>query len=387
MAWWRKKREVPAWREAAVFAGLEPGELTQIVELARERSLAAGETLLEEGEPGRSVYLVVEGTLEVVKRRDRGGEHRLGVAKAGDFLGEAALFEDLPRAASVRAGESAKVVEIPLAELHRRAAKPGRSDRHAVTAYQKIVLNIAAELANRLRSQADQLVASAREREVMGRFIVNVLVLLCAYVFFVAGLTEYAAGGPANTSYVSIPLQLLFALGAWAFIRSTGHPLSRFGMSWRHLLSSVGEAVVFTIPVLAFLTGVKWLAIVFGATPDQPIVAHPDVLARLREPEILPLLAAYAVSSAVQELIVRGGLQSSLAMFLVGPHRLRNAVFVSALLFAVMHLHMSFLFAALAFVPGVFWGWLFARRPNLVGVTLSHVAVGGYVFFILGVQL
>jgi membrane protease YdiL (CAAX protease family) len=51
------------------------------------------------------------------------------------------------------------------------------------------------------------------------------------------------------------------------------------------------------------------------------------------------------------------------------------------------HLHMSFLFATLAFLPGLFWGWLFSRRRNLVGVTLSHAVVGGYVFFILGVAI
>jgi len=39
---------------------------------------------------------------------------------------------------------------------------------------------------------------------------------------------------------------------------------------------------------------------------------------------------------------------------------------------------------ALAFIPGVFWGYLYARRPNLLGVSLSHTAVGAYVFFVLG---
>lgn len=54
-------------------------------------------------------------------------------------------------------------------------------------------------------------------------------------------------------------------------------------------------------------------------------------------------------------------------------------------MFSVNHLHLSFLFALLAFIPGLFWGVLFHRRPNLVGPTLSHFVVGGYVFFVLGI--
>jgi membrane protease YdiL (CAAX protease family) len=35
----------------------------------------------------------------------------------------------------------------------------------------------------------------------------------------------------------------------------------------------------------------------------------------------------------------------------------------------------------------VFWGWLFARRRNLAGPTLSHFVVGAFVFFVLGISL
>jgi membrane protease YdiL (CAAX protease family) len=93
------------------------------------------------------------------------------------------------------------------------------------------------------------------------------------------------------------------------------------------------------------------------------------------------------ISSAVQELIVRGALQSSLEMFLTGPRRVKNAILVSGLLFAALHIHIGFVLALVAFVPGLFWGVLYARKRNLIGVTLSHIAVGVYAFFILGTWL
>jgi hypothetical protein len=125
----------------------------------------------------------------------------------------------------------------------------------------------------------------------------------------------------------------------------------------------------------------------YGSLGNLPLIEYPNVMERLGSSDVLPLFAIYVLASAVQELIVRGALQSSLQMFLTGRRRITKAVVVSALLFSVTHLHMSFLFATLAFVPGLFWGWLFARRPNLIGPILSHVAVGAFVFFIMGVNV
>jgi hypothetical protein len=213
------------------------------------------------------------------------------------------------------------------------------------------------------------------------------LILLVVYLVVVSGLPYVHDRLPSSTSFVSIPLQIVFGLCSWAFIRSTGYPTSRFGIGLRHLIGSVIESVIFTLPFLGIVTAIKWVVLRLQFRwSGAPVLEHPDVLSRLTEPAVVKLLTIYAVSSAVQELIVRGALQSSLEMFLTGPRRVIKAVVVSGLLFAAMHIHMSFLFAALAFIPGVFWGWLFARRRNLVGVTLSHVAVGAYVFFILGVS-
>jgi membrane protease YdiL (CAAX protease family) len=39
-----------------------------------------------------------------------------------------------------------------------------------------------------------------------------------------------------------------------------------------------------------------------------------------------------------------------------------------------------------AFVPGLFWGWMFAKQRSLVGVTVSHIAVGLWAIFALGVH-
>jgi membrane protease YdiL (CAAX protease family) len=119
----------------------------------------------------------------------------------------------------------------------------------------------------------------------------------------------------------------------------------------------------------------------------RPTIEHSDILVRLADPEVQLLLSIYAASALVQELIVRSALQSSLEDLLSGRGRTVAPIVVAALMFSVNHLHMSFVFALLAFLPGLFWGWLFHRKRHLAGVTLSHFAIGAFVFFVLGVRL
>jgi membrane protease YdiL (CAAX protease family) len=203
-----------------------------------------------------------------------------------------------------------------------------------------------------------------------------------------AARTVAAAGCPStNSSSPQTSPGPIRPIG-WRFIRASGYPLAEFGIGIRHLFGSLLDAVLFTAPVLGLVTAIKWVFLrVTPAYSGWPLIEYQDLAARWVDPQVRTWLAIYAVSCVVQELIVRGALQSSLEMFLVGRHRQTRAVVVSALLFGVNHLHLSFAFAAAAFVPGLFWGWLFARHRNLIGPTLSHIVVGCYVFFVMGVPM
>jgi membrane protease YdiL (CAAX protease family) len=60
----------------------------------------------------------------------------------------------------------------------------------------------------------------------------------------------------------------------------------------------------------------------------------------------------------------------------MGKHRILIAVFISNLMFSMTHLHISTRFALLAFLPGLFWGWQYARHKNLIGISISHIVIG-----------
>jgi CRP-like cAMP-binding protein len=71
----------------------------------------AGEFIFREGDLGTEMYIVHEGKVEIAK--EVGGEAKpLAVLEKGDFFGEMAILEDLPRAASARATTEVKLLMI-----------------------------------------------------------------------------------------------------------------------------------------------------------------------------------------------------------------------------------------------------------------------------------
>lgn len=81
-----------------LFAHCNKRQIDHVLRVADELTIAAGTTFLHEGEMGRELFVIVEGTAEV----SRGGSV---VAELGrnDFVGELAVLRGTPRNASVTA--------------------------------------------------------------------------------------------------------------------------------------------------------------------------------------------------------------------------------------------------------------------------------------------
>ncbi|HAT1596478.1 TPA: CPBP family intramembrane metalloprotease, partial [Legionella pneumophila] len=90
----------------------------------------------------------------------------------------------------------------------------------------------------------------------------------------------------------------------------------------------------------------------------------------------------------VQELMTRSALQSTFFLFLPGEKLFRkwNAILLSNLIFATMHTHLGFNYTSLTFIAGLFWGWLFHRQQSLIGVSVSHIILGVWSMFIVGLD-
>ena len=98
-------------RRVPLFAGLSEEDLERLYQMAETVSIPAGELVLQEGDPGDALYVVLDGELEITKRQG-GQDILLAVSRAGEFLGEMSLLEQTPRSASVRTSQESRLLVI-----------------------------------------------------------------------------------------------------------------------------------------------------------------------------------------------------------------------------------------------------------------------------------
>lgn len=99
--------EMSLLRTLPMFAPLGPVSLEALARSGVRRSVAAGEVVVRQGEPGDRFYAVVDGALDVVMS----GEH-IRTAGRGSFFGEVALLADVPRTATVTARSDGELLAL-----------------------------------------------------------------------------------------------------------------------------------------------------------------------------------------------------------------------------------------------------------------------------------
>ena len=95
-----------------LFSELNFSAIKELTLLADERLFHKGEIIFEESTTGKSIMVIVSGEVRITQRARISGEETLTVLKKGDFFGEMALLEDLPRSATAIAHSDTFMLEI-----------------------------------------------------------------------------------------------------------------------------------------------------------------------------------------------------------------------------------------------------------------------------------
>ncbi|MGI9646005.1 MAG: Crp/Fnr family transcriptional regulator, partial [Ilumatobacteraceae bacterium] len=136
---------------------LEPATRAAVLDAGTQVDVPAGGFLIRDGEDGRSVFLVLDGLLKVVKNSYDGRVSFLGLRRGGTLVGELAVLTGEPRNSSLQAVWPSTVVKLPDDRFERLLAEHASLSR-------ALLMEIAERLGEATRQIHDLMNADARTR-------------------------------------------------------------------------------------------------------------------------------------------------------------------------------------------------------------------------------
>ncbi len=366
---------IPFLRENKLFSQFSVDELKKILPFIKTLTFQKGTWIFQEGDIGRELFIIKTGFAEVLKEEKEFGQYQeLGILQAGDYFGEMAHIESEKRSASVRATETTEIIAIDLDAFEK--------DRTLLNLYSKLMLQIGKKVSQHLRKTGDRLIVSLQEKmrllqsfNQISKTIVHMFIIAAIW-FNIAKLIEIF---PSQKAYIdpifTLILVIFFAASVTYIIKSSGYPLSFYGLTFYKWFRYSVEGVIYSLPFIIFLFVLKWVLIhQFDLFKGIPLIPISELKENYKSHIIIA--AIYIATTPIQELIARGFLQSCFKNFFQGPNRGFMAILTSNLMFQMMHTIKGFWLAIVSFAFGIYWGILFDQQKSLFGVTVSHAIIG-----------
>lgn len=99
-------------RRVPLLQSLSEIQMDQVAAGSVRKNFPKGRTIVSEGEPSQSLYILLSGRAKVQRSDSEGKEVILAVIGSGEFFGEMSLIDDAPRSASIITLESCDFMSI-----------------------------------------------------------------------------------------------------------------------------------------------------------------------------------------------------------------------------------------------------------------------------------
>jgi len=130
-----------ALKNTKIFCGLEEPELNILVSCMRPVHFEKGETVFREGDEGDTMYVILDGLINISVLLADGKELSLANMEKGNFFGDMAIIENAPRSATCKAVQACGLIALSRSDFY------GIIHKHPGTALKILyrMMNIMAE--------------------------------------------------------------------------------------------------------------------------------------------------------------------------------------------------------------------------------------------------
>lgn len=124
-----------------LFSDFTEAEFLDAVKKVSSRRLTSGSTLFNEGDGGDSIFIIAEGSVDVIGKAKDGREVRLARLDEGSVFGEFGFFLNSRRLTAVRAHEDSTVLELTGDDLNAMISKHPRVEEVLFGFYKERVVD------------------------------------------------------------------------------------------------------------------------------------------------------------------------------------------------------------------------------------------------------
>jgi membrane protease YdiL (CAAX protease family) len=218
-------------------------------------------------------------------------------------------------------------------------------------------------------------------------FIITIISLLCLYIVSLQFI-ESSISQKGNAIFVTFIFTLISTVILFIALRITNLPPAAIGFTFTNTRIAVIEGILLTIPGILVMIIFKWILILTVPAFHHLSIfdIHADINGLGGTRHFLLALIEYPILSVtLQEIVFRSGIQGFMQYIYADNKTMVIPIVGTSIIFATMHIMMSPIAPLLIFIPSLFWGWLFAKHHNLIGVCISHSLFGIVGFFFMGI--
>jgi len=365
-----------------IFRGLDADRVDAILAALPAIHYNDGDVIVREGQDNDQFHLIESGTATVWTASDGAfGPVQVATLKAGDCFGEMSVLAGGKISATLKAHGKVILRRLRLDQL------PDVATRESV------ITNLSRVLVSRL-GNANVLINDKHEQRMRAvqmqldasEFLTKSLIMLSVYIFLLP-FGVYVNEFFGSDSVYSSALILAFLGVTYRFVKSSSIPARAYGMTLDNWPQQFWIGLKYSIPFIGVFLALK--GILVAVQPETFSWFEPGRFQQVGAQDSLALFcliaASYCILTFAQEFI-RCAVQGSLSIFYKSTDQVDRwkSIIVANVVFAALHVHLGPIFAAAAFISGLFWGWMYHVTGSYLAAASSHALVGVVLIFVFG---